>query len=310
LCFELQYQMYRKEQIVIDLAVQETGMKIGVSGASGQLGKLVLAELFNRAAGNDIIGISRTPETVATPAEARFGDYDKPESLAKAYEGLDVLLLIPTVAMAKGVRAAQGIAAIDAALAVGVKHIVLMSATGARNVDEAHIWASYFATEQHLMRTARRWTILRMNYYAEAVVQEVQMVLAAGAPLTALSDARVAMVARQDVAAAAAGILTTDGHDGAVYSATGPESLSGTERAGIMSEIIGADIPFMVIPEEAMVAGLTDAGLPADLVHGIVTIHHGFGVGGFDIVTGDVEKLSGRAPLSLKAVSRAAFAAS
>src|SRR4249920_2430389 len=72
-------------------------MKIGVSGASGHLGKAVVSELLQRPNGHEVVAISRTPETVSGPAQGRFGDYDRPESLEQAYAGLDRLLIVPTI---------------------------------------------------------------------------------------------------------------------------------------------------------------------------------------------------------------------
>jgi NAD(P)H dehydrogenase (quinone) len=89
-------------------------MKIGVSGASGHLGKAVVLELLQRLGGHEVVAITRTPETVSGPAHARFGEYNRPESLAKAYAGLDRLLIITTVAPEPGNRGTQNIAAIDA----------------------------------------------------------------------------------------------------------------------------------------------------------------------------------------------------
>ena len=116
-------------------------MKIGVSGASGHLGRAVVSELLKRAGGHEVVAITRTPETVSGSAHARFGDYDRPESLAEAYAGLDRLLIIPTVDPVK--RGAQNVAAIDAAVRAGVKHIVFMSTAGARQEEEPALGASY-----------------------------------------------------------------------------------------------------------------------------------------------------------------------
>src|SRR5438034_2722374 len=211
-------------------------MKIGVSGASGHLGRAVVSELLKRAGGHEVVAITRTPETVSGSAHARFGDYDRPESLAEAYAGLDRLLIITTVAPEPGKRGAQNVAAIDAAVKAGVKHIVFMSAVGTRKEEEPARGASYWRGEQHLIATAPAWTILRMNFYAEAFVQQAQAALDRGV-LTGLAENRVAFVARGDVAVAAAGILIGDGHAGAIYNATGPERLSGAERAALIAEI-------------------------------------------------------------------------
>src|SRR5258707_7861654 len=171
-------------------------MKIGVSGASGHLGRAVVSELLQRAGGHEVVAITRTPETVSGSAHARFGDYDPPESLAEAYAGLERLLIITTLAPAPGKRGAQNVAAIDAAVKAGVRHIVVMSAVGTRQEEEPARGASYWRGEQHLVATAApAWTILRMNFYAEAFLQLAQASLGQGV-LTGLAENRAAFVAR------------------------------------------------------------------------------------------------------------------
>ena len=149
-------------------------MKIGVSGASGHLGRAVVSELLQRSGGHEVVAITRTLETVSGPAQGRFGDYNRPESLAGAYAGLDRLLIITTVDPEPGKRGAQNVAAIDAAVKAGVKHIVFMSAVGTRQEEDRARGASYWRGEQHLIATAPGWTILRMNFYHEAFVQLAQ----------------------------------------------------------------------------------------------------------------------------------------
>jgi NAD(P)H dehydrogenase (quinone) len=181
----------------------------------------------------------------------------------------------------------------------GVKHIVFMSAVGTRQEEEPARGASYWRGEQHLIAAAPAWTIVRMNFYAEAFVQLAQAALCQGV-LTGLAENRGAFVARDDVAAAAAGILIGDGHAGAIYNATGPERLSGAERAGLIAEITGRPLAFRVITEEQLRAGLTQAGLPAGAVNIVVNIQASFAAGVFDILTGDVERLGGRPPKPLR----------
>jgi NAD(P)H dehydrogenase (quinone) len=276
-------------------------MKIGVSGSSGHLGRAVVSELLQRAGGHEVVAISRTPETVSGPAQGRFGDYDRPESLADAYAGLDRLLIIPTLEPAPGKRAAQNIAAIDAAVRAGVKHVVFMSSAGARQEEEPALTASYWRGEQHLIVTAPAWTILRMNFYAESFAPQAQASLGQGV-LAGLAENRVAFVSRDDVAAAAAGILIGDGHAGATYNATGPERLSGAERAALVAGITGRPLAFVTITEEQLRGGLTKAGLPAVVVNTVVSIQRAFAAGAFDILTGDVERLGGRPPKPLRDV--------
>src|SRR5471030_502405 len=276
-------------------------MKIGVSGASGHLGRAVVSQLLLRPGGHEVVAITRTPEAVSGPVQGRYGDYNQPDNLVEAYAGLDRLLVITTVDPEPGKRGAQNVAAIDAAVKAGVKHIVFMSAVGTRQEEEPARGASYWRGEQHLIAVAPAWTILRMNFYAEAFVQLAQAALRQGV-LTGLAENRAAFVARDDVAEAAAGILIGDGHAGAIYNATGPERLSGAERAAIIAEITGQPLAFLAITQEQLRAGLTQAGLPAGAVHIVVSIQASFAAGAFDIVTGDVERLGGRPPKPLRDV--------
>jgi NAD(P)H dehydrogenase (quinone) len=276
-------------------------MKIGVSGASGHLGKAVVSELLQRRGGHEVVGITRTPKTIPGSAQGRFADYNQLKSLAEAYAGLDRLLIITTIDPEPGKRGAQNVAAIDAAVKAGVKHICFMSAVGTRQEEEPARGASYWRGEQHLIATAPAWTILRMNFYAEAFVQLARAALGQGI-LAGLAENRAAFVARDDVAAAAAGILIGDGHAGAIYNATGPERLSGAERAGLIAEITGRPVAFRVITEEQLRAGLTKAGLPAGAVNTVVSIQASFAAGAFDILTGDIERLGGRPPKPLRDV--------
>src|SRR5450432_1526358 len=287
----------------------EIDMRIGVSGASGHLGRAVVSELLQRPGGHEVVAITRTPEAVSGPAQGRFGDYNRPESLVKAYAGLDRLLIITTVDPEPGKRGAQNIAAIDAAVRAGVKHIVFMSAVGTRQEEEPARGASYWRGEQRLIATAPAWTILRMNFYAEAFVQLAQAAVNQGV-MPGLGENRAAFVARDDVAAAAAGILIGDGHEGAIYNATGAERVSGAERASIITEITGKPVAFRIITEEQLRGALTQAGLPAGAVSTVVSIQTSFATGAFDIVTGDVERLGGRAPKRFRDVLAGALKSS
>src|SRR5258705_11901006 len=139
-------------------------MKIGVSGASGHLGSAVVSELLQRPGRHEVVAITRTPETVSGPAQGRFGDYNRPESLAEAYAGLDRLLIIPTVDPEK--RGAQNVAAIDAAVRAGVKHIAFMSAAGTRQEEEPALGASFWRGGDEPIATAPALPTLRIIVFA------------------------------------------------------------------------------------------------------------------------------------------------
>lgn len=276
-------------------------MKIGVSGASGQLGQAVVAELVQRGAGHQVVGISRSPDRLREGVERRQGDFDVPETLASAFEGLDRLLLIPSAELRPGIRGHQMKSAIDAANQAGVKHVVLMSAAGTRQAAEPALGEAYWTAEQHLIRTAASWTILRMNYYAEAMAQEVQMSVGVGT-LAGLGDERVAYVSRSDVGAAAAGILLGDGHAGAIYNATGPAILTGQEVASVSTQVLGSALGFAALPAEQLRGGLAQAGLPEVVVNAILDIKSTFVRGDFDVLTTDIQRLSGREPKAFRDV--------
>lgn len=277
-------------------------MRIGVSGASGQLGRSVIEALEQRALGHELVAITRSPESVKASVEGRLGDYDRPETLTSAYAGLDRLLLIPSANLQPGVRGTQAVAAVDAAVAAGVGHIFLLSATGTREKAEPAMGAAYWAAEHRLLRSdARAWTILRMNYFGETLAQEAQMAAATGM-LPGFAENRVAYVSRDDVAAACAGALATEGHEGAIYNLSGPAAITGTERAGLLSEASGKPLKFAAISETQLRGGLAQAGLPPFLIDALTSMQAAFVDGAYDIVTGDIEKLAGRPPRSLRDV--------
>lgn len=282
-------------------------MKIGISGVSGQLGQIALSHLVQRGGDHHLVGVSRSPQTVVTTVEGRFGDYNRPDSLAQAYEGLDRLLIIPSADLAPGVRGRQLRAAIDAAKQVGVAQVFLISAAGTHEAAAPSLGDAYWVGEQALIRTAMQWTILRMNYYAESMADEIKMALGDGV-LAGLGDERVAYVSREDVAAAAAGALLGDGHTGAIYNLTGPATITGPDRAAIVSEIVGRPVSYAPITVEQLRIGLAQAGLPEVILDAMMEIKTSFIEGKFDIVTGDVERLAGRPARTLREILAAKLA--
>lgn len=275
-------------------------MKIGVSGASGNLGSAVVKYLLKGSNEHSFVAISRSPENIQLEGvEARFGDYTQPASLSEAYSGLDRLLIIPS--MDAGRRVEQNMAAIDAAVAAGVSHIVLMSSVGARNTEKTNMASEHFAGEQYLMKHAKAWSILRMSYYAESIIDEAKTSLAYGV-LTGLTENKVSYVSRDDLASAAAGLLLGEGHDGVIYTGTGPKTLTGAERAEAIAKASGKPLNFVTVPVEALEEQLKQAQLPQPVIYAIVGTQKNLSNGDFDIVTGDIEKLSGRPPKSFEEI--------
>lgn len=283
-------------------------MKIGVSGASGQLGRAVLRELEHPAADHQLVAITRSPESAPSSVESRFGDYDRPDILASAYAGLNRLLLIPSADLRPGVRSTQVVAAVDAAVSAGVGHLFILSAAGTREKAEPAMDAAYWAGENRLVRSdVKAWTILRMNYFAETLAQEAQMAAATGM-LPGFAENRVAYVSRDDGAIACAGALATDGHVGATYNLSGPAAITGAERASLLSDAAGRPLRFRVVTAAQLRADLGQAGLPPFVIDALASMQAAFADGAYDIVTGDVEKLACRPPRPLREVLAQAFA--
>lgn len=273
-------------------------MKIGVSGASGQLGSAVVQALAETVAAENLVAISRTPKTDRTYA-GRLGDYDQSETLVAAYQGLDRLLLIPGADLRPGIRSRQMLAAVDAAAQAQVGHVFLLSATGTQREGESAVGAAYWHSEQALIKSAiPAWTILRMSYFSETLVEEVRMSLTAGG-LAMLEDSRVSFVSRGDVAKAAAAALTSEGHEGAIYQLTGSEALRGEAVCRLVAQQIQRPFALNVMPAEVLRAGLLKTGLPDVVADAVVSMKARQARGAYDIVSGDIVRLTGGTPCSL-----------
>lgn len=273
-------------------------MKIGVSGASGQLGSAVVQALAETVAAENLVAISRTPKTDRTYA-GRLGDYDQSETLVAAYQGLDRLLLIPGADLRPGIRSRQMLAAVDAAAQAEVGHVFLLSATGTQREGESAVGAAYWHSEQALIKSAiPAWTILRMSYFSETLVEEVRMSLTAGG-LAMLEDSRVSFVSRGDVAKAAAAALTSEGHEGAIYQLTGSEALRGKAVCRLVAQQIQRPFALNVMPAEVLRAGLLKTGLPDVVADAVVSMKARQARGAYDIVSGDIVRLTGGTPCSL-----------
>lgn len=273
-------------------------MKIGVSGASGQLGSAVVQALAETVAAENLVAISRTPKTDRTYA-GRLGDYDQSETLVAAYQGLDRLLLIPGADLRPGIRSRQMLAAVDAAAQAEVGHVFLLSATGTQREGESAVGAAYWHSEQALIKSAiPAWTILRMSYFSETLVEEVRMSLTAGG-LAMLEDSRVSFVSRGDVAKAAAAALTSEGHEGAIYQLTGSEALRGEAVCRLVAQQIQRPFALNVMPAEVLRAGLLKMGLPDVVADAVVSMKARQARGAYDIVSGDIVRLTGGTPCSL-----------
>ncbi len=242
--------------------------KIIVSGASGQLGGMVVEDLLVRKVRpQDLILVSRTPNTPALRAYAargasvRFGDFTKPESLEAAYSGGKRMLLI-SINGGSGNRPELHKAAIDAAVAAGVEQIAYTSYVNADVNENSSIAVDHRRTEQYLRDSGVAWTMLRNQIYADGLVDQAIQILRDGKLVTHTPDARVAYVTRADCAAAAAAVLTTPGHENKAYNITGPDSIGPKELVSLVSEISGKPVKLEVLDDAAYKKYLAATGVP------------------------------------------------
>ncbi|MFT3998581.1 MAG: SDR family oxidoreductase [Asticcacaulis sp.] len=277
-----------------------------VTGASGQLGQLVLKALSQSP--HTVIAASRDPSKLNTTLETRTADFDKPETLSSAFKGVDRVLLISTDALAvPGQRLKQHTAAIEAARAAGVQHIVYTSLPNAEPGNKISFAPDHYGTEQALKASGIAHTILRNNWYIENLLMSLPHALESGQFYTSAPEGRVAYVAREDTARAAAAALETA--PGGTYTITGPDALTYGEVVAIASEATGKPVSIIAVTDEQFAGGLKAAGLPDFVADMLASAEAAIRAGQLDGVTKAVETLTGTAPKSLKDVLTAALKA-
>jgi NAD(P)H dehydrogenase (quinone) len=286
--------------------------RLVVTGAGGQLGRRVV-ELLLEAGVGDIVAASRDPAKLADLAargvETRRADFDDPASLTQAFAGVDRLLLVSTDALGQpGQRIAQHRAAIAAAVAAGVSHVVYTSAPGARPEVGGGIIDDHFWTEQALAASPLTWTINRHNLYAELILQGAGQALASGALYSATAGKGRAYVTREDCARADAAALTK-GQGRQILDISGPAAVTQDEIAALLSALSGKTVVHHDVPDAGLRQGLTAAGLPPFFVDALAAFDHQASQGQHAIVTDAVEVLTGQAPTSVQAFLEANRAA-
>ena len=280
-------------------------MRVVISGASGQLGRLVAEQLLGQLSPDDVILVTRTPDALAEyanlGAEVRHGDFDEPDSLPGAFSGGDRLLLIST--MDVGRRVHQHRAALEAADRVGIQHVVYTSSTNpvpghpvGQAVDE------HRETEEMLRDRDFAWTVLRNAAYAELQVPLGALAVTYGRLVTNAGNGRVAPISRNDCAAVAATVLTGPGHDGRVYEITGPEALSQSDIARLITAVAGRPVRVVPTGDRRLMWSLGRLGTPKPVARTIVDLGIATREGYFDVVDPAFEQITGRSPRTLRDV--------
>lgn len=278
--------------------------KLLVTGASGQFGQRVLHHLLHTldVAPSRIVAASRQPAALAALAAQGVtvvaADFDVPASLASAFAGVDRLLLISTDALDRpGLRLQQHTAAVAAAEAAVVRHVVYTSMPHPQ--QSAVLFAPDHAGTEAALAGSRLpgWTVLRNHWYFENLFMSLPGVLAAGGQwFTAAGEGRLANIARDDLALAAATVLAGNSDGKATYTLSGGESLTTAEQAAQIGAAIGRPLAVVQVPLEGLVQGMVGAGLPEPLARVFASFDANTAAGQVGTVTDDFRRLTGRAP--------------
>jgi NAD(P)H dehydrogenase (quinone) len=273
-----------------------------VTGASGNLGKAVVAEL-RRLGAKKVIAATRTPgknaELRALGVEEREADFDRPETLEAAFRGVERLLLVSTDSLhAPDVRVKQHRAAVRAAKNAGVEHIVYTSIPHARPTVGHSIPDDHFWTEAAIYESRLDWTILRNNLYAEVVLRFAQFAFKTGKLVSATNSQGRSYVTREDCArTAAATLLNATGK--LIYDVTGPASVTHEELASILSRVSGKSIQSVNVTANEVEKGLVAAGIPQFAARSVRELDEEASYGYHAMITPTVTNLTGRTPMSV-----------
>lgn len=267
-----------------------------VTGATGTIGSEVLRQLL--AAGHPARALTRDPaKLIGTAAEVAQGDFDDPDSLARAVDGVEAVFLL-TVARPPSTRHDEALLKV-----VGDATIVKLSGIGAgEEFDGGTVGYWNLAAEQVVKDSGRRWTILRPSSFATNVLT------ADGQPvINPTGDAQQGVIDPADIAGVAVQALTQPGHHGRTYTLTGPELLSIPQQVAQLSDVLGRTVPMVDVEPAELARQLTQYGEdPASIeamVRGV-----GFARAGRNaVLTDDVERVLGRPAGSFAAWARRQF---
>ncbi|WP_433524500.1 SDR family oxidoreductase [Nocardia pseudovaccinii] len=283
-------------------------MTVAVTGAGGQLGRLVVEALLREGA-TPVVAIVRDPQKVADLAErgveVRQASYDDAEALDRALAGVDRVLLVSGNEF--GARVAQHTNVIRAAERAGVKLLAYTSIP--RATENPLILAQeHRGTEEVLAESTVPHTLLRNGWYWENYCGGLGHAVESGVLHGAAGAGRVAGAARADYAEAAAKVLTTDGHAGRIYELGGDERLTYAELAQVISQASGKPVRYENLSKQDYSAALEQAGLPGNYAAVLADADAGVDDGILDVDSGDLQKLLGRPSTPAVEVFRAALA--
>jgi NAD(P)H dehydrogenase (quinone) len=242
-------------------------MKIGVTGATGQLGTLVIKELKKRIPNDEIVALVRSPEKASNlGVETRKFDYSNRDGLTESLKGIDRLLLISSNEI--GQRAKQHLNVIEAAWKNGVKWIVYTSLLRADN-SSLSLAAEHHTTEQAIIDSGIDYTILRNGWYTENYANTIKGAVDGGAYIGSASNGRISSASRADYAEAAAVVITNESHKGKIYELAGDDSYTLHDLAAEVSKQSGKKIPYKNLTEGEYIEALKSFNVPGPLAEAI-----------------------------------------
>jgi NAD(P)H dehydrogenase (quinone) len=270
-----------------------------VTGASGHLGQLVINNLLetHKIPASKIIATTRNPEKLANLAAkgvvVRAADFDNTANLAEAFKGATRLLIISTDALDRpGHRLDQHRNAIAAAEKEGVAHVIYTSMPNPEN-SPLLIAPDHEGTEKAL--TASKlpgWTILRNHWYFENLFYSLPHAIKSGTWYTAAGDGKIAHIAREDLAKAAAAALASNETAKKTYTLSGKEARTTAEIAKLVSDAVGKPIAVVQVPLEGLVQGMVGSGMPEVIARVFASFDTNTAQGRVADVTGDYKKLT------------------
>lgn len=274
---------------------------IAITGATGQLGQLVIEHLLKTVPAEQIVAIVRHPAKAEALSQqgitVRQGDYTDPATLTTALQGVEKLLLISSSEV--GQREAQHQNVIDAAKAEGVKFIAYTSLLHAdRSPLGLHV--EHVATENALAASGIPYALLRNGWYTENYLASVPPALEHGVFIGAAGEGKIAAAPRADYAAAAARVIASEGHSGKVYELAGDNAWTLSELVAEVSRQSGKTVSYQNLSEADFAAALKSVGLPAGLADMLADSDAGAAKGGLFDDSHTLSQLIGRptTPLS------------
>jgi len=271
-----------------------------VIGANGTVGSRVVKHL--EAAGERVRVLVRDAskaKALGGGVEIAVGDLARRETLAGAFEGVEKVFLL-----SMGPEAVE-MNAIDAAKAANVRHVVKFSSMGfGKTRDALSIGNWHRKAEAYLEKSGIAWTVVLGGGFNSNALGWAPTIKSQGAAFSATGEGRVAVVDPEDLAAVAAKVLTTNGHEGKRYELTGPEALSFADQVAIIGDAIGKTIRAVEIPPAAARDAMLKTGMPSPMVEGMLEVMAAIKSGEAATITPTVEHLLGKKPRTFAAWAR------